>query len=131
VAYRDLRDFINKLEKNDELRRISVEVDPVYEITEISDRTVKSDGPALLFERPKGSRVPVVTNLVGTEKRMCMALEVDALEDVADRVHSFIDMQSPQGIFEKIKMLPKLAEIGSFFSEDGSQRRLPGSGAHR
>jgi len=101
VAYRDLRDFINKLEKNGELRRIDIEVDPVYEITEISDRTVKAGGPALLFERPKGSRVPVVTNLVGTEKRMCMALEVDALEDVADRVHSFIDMQSPQAFSKR------------------------------
>jgi 4-hydroxy-3-polyprenylbenzoate decarboxylase len=115
VAYRDLRDFLRKLEKNDELRRISVEVDPVLEITEISDRAVKSGGPALLFERPKGSRVPAVTNLVGTERRMCLALEVDSLEDVAARVHSFIDMQSPQGLFEKVKMLPKLAEIGSFF----------------
>jgi hypothetical protein len=115
VAYRDLRDFLRKLEKNDELRRISVEVDPVLEITEISDRAVKAAGPALLFERPKGSRVPAVTNLVGTERRMCLALEVDSLEDVAARVHSFIDMQSPQGLFEKVKMLPKLAEIGSFF----------------
>src|ERR1700735_3753068 len=94
---------------------IDVEVDPVYEITEISDRTVKAGGPALLFERPKGSRVPVVTNLVGTEKRMCMALEVESLEEVADRISSFLDMQSPQGILEKVKMLPKLAEIGSFF----------------
>ena len=66
MAYRDLRDFINTLEKKEELRRIDMEVDPVLEITEISDRTVKAGGPALLFERPKGSRVPVVTNLVGT-----------------------------------------------------------------
>ncbi|MGC1969210.1 MAG: menaquinone biosynthesis decarboxylase, partial [Candidatus Acidiferrales bacterium] len=83
MAYRDLRDFLRKLEKNDELRRISVEVDPVLEITEISDRAVKAGGPALFFERPKGSRVPAVTNLVGTERRMCLALEVDSLEDVA------------------------------------------------
>ena len=59
MAYRDLRDFINTLDKKDELCRIDIEVDPVYEITEISDRTVKAGGPALLFERPKGSRVPV------------------------------------------------------------------------
>ncbi len=115
MAYRDLRDFLNTLDKKDELRKIGIEVDPVFEITDISDRTVKVGGPALLFEKPKGSRVPVVTNLVGTEKRMCLALEVDSLEEIADRVHSFIDLQSPQGIFEKIKMLPKLAEIGSFF----------------
>jgi len=115
VAYRDLRDFLRTLEKNGELKRISAEVDPVLEIAEFTDRTVKAGGPALLFEKPKGSRIPVVTNLVGSERRMNLALEVESLEEVAERIHSFLDMQSPQGIFEKVKMLPKLAEIGSFF----------------
>lgn len=115
MAYRDLRDFLRTLEKKGELKRISEEVDPILEITEITDRTVKAGGPALLFEKPRGSRVPVVTNLVGTERRMNLALEVESLDEVADRIHSFLDMQSPQGIFEKMKMLPKLAELGSFF----------------
>ena len=115
MAYRDLRDFLAKLEKEGELARIGVEVDPVLEITEITDRVTKSAGPALLFERPKGSRVPVVTNLLGSERRMNLALEVQSIDDVAARVHSFLDFQSPQGIFEKLKMLPKLAELGSFF----------------
>lgn len=115
MAYRDLRDFIKKLERKDELIRISAEVDPVLEITEVSDRAVKSAGPALYFERPKGSRIPLVTNLLGTERRMNLALEVDSLEEVADRVRSFLDLQSPQGLLEKVKMLPKLAELGSFF----------------
>jgi 4-hydroxy-3-polyprenylbenzoate decarboxylase len=115
VAYRDLRDFLKKLEKKDELVRVSGEIDPILEITEITDRTVKAGGPALLFERPKGSKIPVVTNLVGSERRMNLALEVDSLDEVAERVHSFLDMKSPQGILEKVKMLPKLAEIGSFF----------------
>jgi len=115
VAYRDLRDFLHKLDKKDELKRITAEVDPVLEIAEITDRTVKAGGPALLFEKPKGSRIPVVTNLVGTERRMNLALEVESLDEVAERIHSFLDMQSPQGIFEKVKMLPKLAELGSFF----------------
>jgi 4-hydroxy-3-polyprenylbenzoate decarboxylase len=115
VAYRDLRDFLRTLEKKDELVRVSNEVDPVLEITEITDRAVKAAGPALLFERPKGSKIPVVTNLVGSERRMNLALEVDSLEEVAERVHSFLDVKSPQGILEKVKMLPKLAEIGSFF----------------
>ena len=66
MAYRDLREFVRKLEKEGELRRISAEVDPVLEITEITDRAVKVGGPALLFEKPKGSKIPVVTNLVGT-----------------------------------------------------------------
>ena len=115
MAYRDLRDFLSTLEKSGELRRFPAEVDPVLEITEITDRAVKAGGPALLFERPKGSRIPVVTNLVGSERRMNLALEVDSLDEVADRVKSFIDVQSPQGILEKLKLLPKLAEIGSFF----------------
>jgi 4-hydroxy-3-polyprenylbenzoate decarboxylase len=115
VAYKDLRDFLQKLEKSGELKRISGEVDPILEITEITDRTVKVAGPALLFEHPKGSKVPVVTNFVGTERRMNLALGVESLEEVANRVHSFIDVQSPQGFLEKVKMLPKLAEIGSFF----------------
>src|SRR5271154_1613125 len=115
VAYKDLREFVKKLNKEGELRRISAEVDPVLEITEISDRVVKVGGPALLFERPRGSRFPAVTNLVGTERRMSLALEVDSLDDVAGRISSILDMQSPQGLFDKMKMLPKLAELGSFF----------------
>jgi len=115
VAYRNLRDFLRTLEKEGELKRISVEVDPILEITEITDRCVKAGGPALLFERPKGSKVPVATNLLGTKRRMNLALEVESLDEVAARISSFLQMQSPQGILEKVKMLPKLAEIGSFF----------------
>ena len=115
MAYRDLHDFVRTLEKKGELRRISAEVDPILEITDITDRTVKAGGPALLFERPKGSGIPVVTNLVGTERRMNLALEVDSLDEIAARISVFLEMQSPQGILEKVKMLPKLAEIGSFF----------------
>ena len=115
MAYRDLRDFLKKLDKSDELERITVEVDPILEIADITDRAVKAGSPALLFERPKGSKIPVVTNLLGSERRMNLALEVDSLEEVAERIHSFLDMQTPQGILEKVKMLPKLAELGSFF----------------
>jgi 4-hydroxy-3-polyprenylbenzoate decarboxylase len=115
VAYRDLRDFLAKLEKAGELARIGIEVDPVLEITEITDRVTKAGGPALLFEKPKGSKIPVAINLLGSERRLNLALEVNSIDEVAARVRSFIDFQSPQGIFEKLKMLPKLAELGSFF----------------
>ena len=115
MAFEDLRAFLNELERSGELRRITQEVDPVLEITEISDRVVKRGGPALLFERPKGSSIPVVTNLLGSKRRMNLALEVESLDEVANRVRSFIDVQSPQGILEKLKLLPKLAEIGAFF----------------
>jgi 4-hydroxy-3-polyprenylbenzoate decarboxylase len=115
VGYRDLRDFLHTLDKEGELRRISEEVDPVLEITEITDRGVKAAGPALLFERPRGSRIPVVTNIVASHRRMNLALEVDSLDEIAGRISSFLDMQSPQGLLDKMKMLPKLAELGSFF----------------
>jgi 4-hydroxy-3-polyprenylbenzoate decarboxylase len=115
LAYRDLRDFVAQLERKGELKRISAEVDPVLEITEITDRVTKAGGPALLFERPKGSRIPVVINLLGSERRMNLALGVDNLEEVANRVKSFLDVQTPQGFLDKVKMLPKLAELGSFF----------------
>jgi 4-hydroxy-3-polyprenylbenzoate decarboxylase len=115
LAYRDLRDFISRLDKEGELRRISVEVDPVLEITEITDRLSKSNGPALLFERPKGSKYPLLINSVGSARRMNLALEVDDLDEVAERIRSFLNLQSPQGLFDKLKMLPKLAELGSFF----------------
>lgn len=115
MGYRDLRDFIAQLERKGELKRIGVEVDPVLEIAEITDRVTKSGGPALLFERPKGSQVPLVINLLGTPRRMNLALGVEDLEEVANRVKSFLDVQTPQGFLDKVKMLPKLAELGSFF----------------
>ena len=115
MAYRDLRDFLKKLEKEGELERISAEVDPVLEITEVSDRVMKAGGPALLFEHPRGSKIPAVTNLVGSERRMNLALEVDALEDVSGRISSILAMQSPEGMLGRMKMLPKLAELGNAF----------------
>lgn len=115
MGYRDLRDFIAQLERKGELKRISVEVDPVLEVTEITDRVTKTGGPALLFERPKGSQAPLVINLLGTHRRMNLALGVEDLEEVANRVKSFLDIQTPQGLLDKVKMLPKLAELGSFF----------------
>ena len=76
MAYRDLREFIAKLEKEGELRRIATEVDPVLEITEITDRVTRAGGPALLFEKPKGSRIPLLINMLGSERRINLALEV-------------------------------------------------------
>ena len=115
MAYRDLREFAQRLEKEGELKRIGAEVDPVLEITEITDRVTRAGGPALLFERPKGSKYPLLINAFGSERRMNLALDVKSLEDVAARIRGILDMQSPQGFFDKIKMLPKLAELGSFF----------------
>src|ERR1700690_1579917 len=115
MAYSDLRDFIDALEKKKELRRISFEVDPFLEITEFADRSVKNDGPALLFEKPKGSRVPVLINAFASMRRMELALEVDSVESVAQRIYEFLEMRMPEGLIGKLKMLPKLAEVGAFF----------------
>src|SRR5258708_2390297 len=122
VAYLDLREFVQKLEKEGELERVRVEVDPLLEITEITQRVARakhrkpdSVGPALFFEKPKGSRVPLLVNAFGSVRRMELAFEVNKLEDVAARIQGFLAMETPQGLFDKIKMLPKLAELGSFF----------------
>jgi 4-hydroxy-3-polyprenylbenzoate decarboxylase len=115
VAYKDLREFVKRLEKSGELKRISAEVDPVLEVTEITDRVTRAGGPALLFERPKGSKIPLLINMLGSERRVHLALEIDSFSQVADRIRGFLDVQAPQGLLDKIKMLPMLAELGSFF----------------
>ncbi len=115
MAYSDLRDFIRVLEKNRELKRIPFEVDPYLEITGFADRAVKSGGPALLFEKPKGSPVPVLINAFASMRRMELALQVDSVDEVAARISEFLQMRMPEGLVGKLKMLPKLAEMGAFF----------------
>ena len=83
MAYKDLREFIDRLEQEGELKRIDVEVDPELEITEITDRVSKNYGPALLFENVKGSDMPVLINAYGSEKRMSISLKVQNLDDIA------------------------------------------------
>src|SRR4029079_4997507 len=82
MAYADLREFIRALDKHGELKRIPFEVDPELEITEFADRSVKNGAPSLLFENPKGSKVPVLINAFASAKRMEIALESTA-DDVA------------------------------------------------
>src|SRR5438105_15166509 len=108
---RDLREWIALLEREGELVRVSAEVDPRLEVTEIVDRTVKAGGPALLFERPKGSSHPLLINQFGTERRMCLALGVERLDDVAQKLEDVLEMQPPQGLVEKVKGLRKLKSI--------------------
>ncbi len=115
MAFNDLGDFIRALDKHGELRRISVEVDPYLEITEFADRAVKGGGPALLFERPKGSRVPLLINAFASMRRMEIALGVDSIEEVARRIAGFLEMQRPEGLLDKLKMLPKLGELNAMF----------------
>ncbi len=121
MAYNDLRDWIAVLERAGELKRIRAEVDPILEVAEITDRTSKlkspaPGGPALLFENLKsypGSQLLI--NQFGSARRMNMALGVSSLDEIADRLRMFLDVKSPQGLLEKIKMLPMLADLGKFF----------------
>ena len=129
MAYDDLRDWIKALDQAGELKRIRTEADPVLEITEITDRVSKSretrpgkdgqavvGGKALLFENVKGyPGAKVLINQFGSSRRMQMALEVNTLDEVSDRIRAFMDVKSPQGFLDKVKMLPMLAEMGKFF----------------
>jgi len=122
LAYNDLRDWINTLHKAGELKRITQEVDPILEMAEIADRTAKlgrgtskAGGPALLFENVKGHPgARVLMNQFGSERRMKLALETDSLDAIADRIRLLLKPELPTSFIDKLKMLPKLAEIGSF-----------------
>src|SRR5690348_17685228 len=103
MAYADLRDFIRALEENGELKRIAVEVDPILEMTDFADRAVKSGGPALLFERPKGHQIPVLMNAFAGERKMQIALQVDSVETVARRIAEYLEMRMPEGLVGKLK----------------------------
>jgi 4-hydroxy-3-polyprenylbenzoate decarboxylase len=108
---RDLREWIALLEREGELVRIAAEVDPYLEMTEIVDRTVRAGGPALLFERPKGSAIPLLINQFGTEKRMCLAFGVERLDDIAEKLGDILEMQPPEGLAAKVRGLRTLKSI--------------------
>ncbi|MEW6274272.1 MAG: menaquinone biosynthesis decarboxylase [Bacillota bacterium] len=115
MAYQDLRQFIATLEKRGLLKRISVEVDAELEITEITDRVCKAGGPALFFEKVRGFAMPVVTNLFGSLERMQLALETENLDNIGRELESiFNPRELPATFLEKIKALPRLAELSSY-----------------
>src|SRR5918996_1318626 len=107
----DLREWIALLEREGELVHVSAEVDPDLEVTEITDRTVKGGGPALLFDNPKGSDHPLLINQFGTERRMCRAFDTPTLDEVARKLEDVLEMQPPQGLVEKVRGLKKLKSI--------------------
>lgn len=116
MAFKTLREFLRFLEARGELRRVAAPVSPRLEITEIADRLVKGGGPAVLFENVEGSRIPVAANLFGTRRRMAWALGVEDVEEVAARIEALIDLpkRGQGGLWAKMTLLPKLAEMGSF-----------------
>jgi 4-hydroxy-3-polyprenylbenzoate decarboxylase len=119
----DLREWIALLEREGELRRVRVEVDPELEITEIVDRTVKGEGPALLFERVKGSRLPLLINQFGTERRMCLAFGVDRLDQVGEKLEAVLEMQPPQGLVDKVRSLGRLKSIADSMPKEVGKGR--------
>ena len=144
MPYDDLRQWIAALDRAGELKRIQTEVDPILEITEITDRVskgavttthhvvtgaspvppsearrnsaMKPGGPALLFQNIKGHPgSQVLINQFGSDARMKLALGVNSFDEFADRIRVFMDLKSPQGFLDKLKMLPLLTEAGKFF----------------
>ncbi len=115
MHFDSLGEFVRALEREGELKRVQLPVDPHLEITEFADRAVKSGGPALLFENPSRSSVPVLINAFASMRRMELALGVNDIEEIAQRIAGFLEMQQPQGLLDKLKLLPKLSELNSVF----------------
>jgi 4-hydroxy-3-polyprenylbenzoate decarboxylase len=113
MAYDSLREFVQKLDAAGELKRISVEVDPVLEITEIGDREMKlpNGGKALLFEKCKGSQFPLLINAYGSTKRMAMALGVNDVEDIASELEGLLKAKPPTSFKEAISLLGTAFEL--------------------
>lgn len=141
LPYDDLREWIRHLDKNGELKRISAEVSPDLEITEITDRVSKigapgkvsaaksnyaPGGPALLFENVKGfPGQKVLINQFGSERRMAMALGVNHLDEIADRIHTLMNVKPPTGVFDKLKMLPQLGALTAAFPKTVQAKDAP------
>jgi 4-hydroxy-3-polyprenylbenzoate decarboxylase len=123
LPFDDLRQWIAALDRAGEIKRIQTEADPILEIAEITDRVSKSrdakgarGGPALLFQNVKGHpNSQVLINQFGSDARMKLALGVESFDEVAARIRMFMDVKSPQGFLDKLKMLPLLTEAGKFF----------------
>src|SRR5882724_8880260 len=125
MAYKNLQEFIARLEKAGELVRIKSYADPRLEMAEITDRVSKSGngGKALLFENT-GYDFPVLMNAYGSEKRMCLALGVDHLDDVAKEIEGLFKLLSApkEGILDKLKLLPKLGQFANWMPKVKSGR---------
>ncbi|HGF7531268.1 TPA: 4-hydroxy-3-polyprenylbenzoate decarboxylase [Vibrio cholerae] len=114
MNFKDLRDFLDYLEQRGELKRITHPIDPHYEMTEISDRTLRAKGPALLFENPLGYDFPVLTNLFGTPERVAMGMgrqQVQELRDVGQWLAYLKEPEPPRGLKELIEKLPIFKQV--------------------
>ncbi len=114
MNYHDLRDFLRLLERRGQLKRIALEVDPRLEITEICDRTLKAGGPALLFENPKGSDIPLLGNLFGTPQRVALGMgaeSVEALREVGKLLAFLKEPDPPKGMKDAWEKLPVFKQV--------------------
>lgn len=114
MKYQDLRDFIAQLEQMGELKRIQAEVDPYLEMTEIADRVLRQQGPALLFENPKGSDIPVLANLFGTPKRVALGMgeeSTDALREIGKLLSILKQPEPPKGMKDALNALPIFKKV--------------------
>lgn len=114
MSYKDLREFIELLEANGQLKRISAPIDPRFEMTEISDRTLRAKGPALLFENPIGYSMPVLTNLFGTPERVALGMgqsDSSALRDVGKLLAYLKEPEPPKGFKEALNTLPIFKQV--------------------
>ena len=111
MAFDDLRDWIDHLRREGELAEVTAEVGPHLEIAEITDRVTKAGGPALLFTNVRGSRMPLLINQFGTERRMCMAFGVEHLDELGRRVTDVLEMQPPEGLVDKVRALQRLKSL--------------------
>ena len=114
MSYRDLREFIDFLEKRGELKRVSAPVDPKLEMTEICDRLLRQDGPAVLFENPKGYDIPVLANLFGSERRVALGMgqeSVAALREVGELLAFLRQPDPPKGLRHALGMAPVLKQV--------------------
>ncbi len=118
MPYKDLQAFIKELERHGQLKRIDALLDPHLEIAEITDRVSKNNGPALLFTNPQGSKFPVLTNAFGSYERMHLALEVENLDTVGESVHEFLEVEKPDSMIKKLKMIPKLRRVANIFPRE-------------
>ncbi|HCE76314.1 MAG TPA: menaquinone biosynthesis decarboxylase [Dehalococcoidia bacterium] len=113
MGYRNLREFIDFLESQNELHYIDVSVNRDLEISEITDRAVKSGGPALYFRNVEGFSIPIVTNLFGTHQRMAWALGVESSEELTQKVRDILGIVKtpPESLFDKLKILKDMADL--------------------
>ena len=114
MKYRDLRDFIKQLEKQDELKRVPIPVDPYLEMTEICDRTLKQGGPALLFENPTGHNIPVLANLFGTPRRVAMGMgaeSVTELRGIGQLLAYLKEPEPPKGLKDAWEKFPVFKQV--------------------